>query len=397
MNSSLFSKIFLALPVILVLSNYQQPVRAADAKRLNLPLHNQNRSLQNEVQHAIDRGLAWLQTKQDAKGFWSTPDHPAMTALVLTALMGDPSGRMRAEETESVRKGFDFLVGCAKPDGGIYQKGLLNYNTSVSMMALLAANKPQYDALLRKARRFVIEHQGDFNEKGKEDSPFDGGIGYGDKHPHSDMSNTLFALEALYYSKHLKQGQELSEARDLNWPAVVGFIQRCQNLPAFNKESWASDDPQNKGGFIYYPGHSMADEMKLPSGRTALRSYGSMSYAGLLSYVYADLKRDDPRVTAVFDWLRGNFTLEENPGMGAQGLYYYFQAMARALSAYDVDELPLSDGRKIRWRNDLALKLINLQHSEGFWVNDNGRWWEKDPNLVTAYSVIALEIVYRGL
>ena len=42
------------------------------------------------------------------------------------------------------------------------------------------------------------------------------------------------------------------------------------------------------------------------TGRVALRSYGSISYAGLLSYIYADLKRNDPRVLAVFEWLRRN-------------------------------------------------------------------------------------------
>jgi squalene-hopene/tetraprenyl-beta-curcumene cyclase len=74
-------------------------------------------------------------------------------------------------------------------------------------------------------------------------------------------------------------------ARDLNWSAAIQFIQRCQNLPTHNPEKWASDDPQNKGGFIYAPGESKAGQTNLPSGRVALRSYGSMSYAGLLSYI----------------------------------------------------------------------------------------------------------------
>ena len=56
-----------------------------------------------------------------------------------------------------------------------------------------------------------------------------------------------------------------------------------------------SDDPENKGGMIYFPGKSMAGRAKgSESGRTALRSYGSISYAGMLSYAYADLANDDP-------------------------------------------------------------------------------------------------------
>ena len=133
------------------------------------------------------------------------------------------------------------------------------------------------------------------------------------------------------------------------------------------------------------------------NGRVALRSYGSISYAGLLSYLYCDLRRDDPRVRAVFDWLRQNYTLDENPGMGPQGLFFYFNTMSKALSIYGVDELSLSNGQKANWRRDLAMKLINLQQRDGSWENSNGRWWEKDPALVTSYSLLTLERLWRTL
>ena len=42
-------------------------------------------------------------------------------------------------------------------------------------------------------------------EKGKSDDPMDGGVGYGGRYPHSDLSNTMQALEALYYSRHLAE------------------------------------------------------------------------------------------------------------------------------------------------------------------------------------------------
>ena len=137
-------------------------------------------------------------------------------------------------------------------------------------------------------------------------------------------------------------------------------------------------------------------ETNSATGRVALRSYGSISYAGMLSYIYANLKRDDPRVLAVFEWLRKNYTLEENPGMGPQGLFYYFHTMTKALTSYGVGELELLNGQKINWRKELAMKLINLQQRDGSWSNENGRWWEKDPALVTAYAVLMLEMIYRG-
>ncbi|MEW6158895.1 MAG: prenyltransferase/squalene oxidase repeat-containing protein [Verrucomicrobiota bacterium] len=357
-----------------------------------------NLSLKNEIEHAISKGADWLQKNQSPEGSWAPADHPAVTALALVALQGDPASKKSRGETKALQQGYKFLESCVQKDGGIYRKReLLNYNTSVSMLAFVAANRAEYRPILLKARQFVIGLQNDFGAPGEVDSPLDGGIGYGSSRPHADMANTLQALEALYYTQDLARDQSQAGLKDLNWPAVLQFIQNCQNLPSHNAQKWASDDPQNKGGFVYFPGHSMAGETNLPSGRVALRSYGSISYAGLLSYIYADLKRDDPRVRAVLDWLRNNFTLEENPGMGPQGLFYYYHTMAKALTTYGLDEIELTSGRKVRWRDSLALKLINLQKTDGSWINENGRWWEKEPALVTAYALITLELIQQKL
>lgn len=354
-------------------------------------------SLRNEVDRAIARGLAWLEKNQDAKGFWSTGDHPAVTALALVALKGRPGANPASTDPDFVKNGYSFILGCARPDGSICLKELPTYNTALSMLALLAANRGEYKSTIMRARQFLIGLQTDFGEPGKIDDVYDGGIGYGTRYKHSDMSNTLMALEALYYSKRLAQDEKLAGAKDLNWAAAIQFIQNCQNLPASNKQAWVSDDPKDKGGFVYFPGQSMAGETNLPSGRVALRSYGSISYAGLLSYIYADLRQDDPRVKGVFDWLRNNFTLEENPGMGPQGLFFYFHTMTKALNLAGVDLLETKDGTKVHWRKELALKLLNLQKADGSWANDNGRWWEKDAALVTSYAIISLEMIQRKL
>src|ERR1051326_5294240 len=111
--------------------------------------------------------------------------------------MGEPN--QRYQSSSEVKKGYAFLLACVRPDGGIYVTNLANYNTSISMMALLAAHEPKYDGVLRKARSFVAGLQADLGEKGKLDSPYDGGIGYSHEAGRSDMNNTLVALEALYY------------------------------------------------------------------------------------------------------------------------------------------------------------------------------------------------------
>jgi squalene-hopene/tetraprenyl-beta-curcumene cyclase len=212
------------------------------------------------------------------------------------------------------------------------------------------------------------------------------------------MGNTLQALEALYYSRHLLQDKTSVNSQDLDWKAAIHFLENCQNLPAYNEQPWASDDDSNKGGFVYYPGLSKAGTVTNSiTGRVALRSYGSISYAGMLSYIYAQLPREDPRIQAVLEWLRRNYTLEENPGMGSQGLFYYFHTMSKALSIYGVDKLNLADGTEVDWKNALAMRMINLQKPDGSWLNDqHGRWWENDPALVTSYAVLTLERILNS-
>jgi len=369
----------------------QGPLKLNGKPRTNL-------SLRKEVQHAVDKGLSWLEKNQSTNGYWSSPDYPAISALALAAFQLKAVDTEEKIESEVVKRGYAYLMTCVQPDGGIYRKDLAGYNTSVSLTALALANRPEYRPAIAKARKFLVGLQIVTGEDGRTDDSSVGGIGYGKQDKRPDLSNTSFALEAMYVSRELGPPEAVAvAAEDLNWKAAIRFIERCQNLPSHNPASWVSGDPQNKGGFVYAPGDSKAGETNLASGRVALRSYGSMSYAGLLSYIYADLKKDDPRVTAVVDWLRRNFTVEENPALGVQGLYYYYHTMAKALSIYGMDRLQTEDGRSINWREQLALKLIDLQKADGSWANENGRWWEKDPALVTSYSLIALNMIQKQL
>ena len=122
-----------------------------------------------------------------------------------------------------------------------------------------------------------------------------------------------------------------------------------------------------------------------------------MSYAGLLSFIYAEMKPNDSRVLAVKQWLLENFSIEENPGMGLQGLYYYYHTMSKALSLSNIDRIKNNDGEAIDWRQKLAVKLFDLQTPEGYWINESGRWWEKDPVLVSCYAILTLERIYYAL
>lgn len=364
-----------------------------------LPRDEKNASFRNEVRDSMNRGIEAIVKLQNADGsFGRDTQHPAVTALALVALQREPTGRFVGKNAPALmEKGYAYLRRFVQPDGGIYNTdaGLANYNTSVCLLALAGAGDPKDGKLLEAARGYVVGQQA----SGMAKPATDGGIGYGTvgaspKRGHPDLDNTLIALEALRATQSLVADK--AGAKDLNWQAAIDFISRCQNLPETNKEKWASGDPANRGGFIYYPGYSNAGEVDLKGGGTALRSYGSMSYAGLLSFIYADLKPSDLRVKVAVDWLQKNYTVEENPGMEQSGYYYYLHLMAKGLAAAGIKELEVG-GKKVDWRRDLAFRLMKLQREDGVWLNETPRWKENNAVLVTAYGVMALEIIYGQL
>ena len=116
-----------------------------------------------------------------------------------------------------------------------------------------------------------------------------------------------------------------------------------------------------------------------------------MTYAGLKSMIYAGLTAEDPRVAAALNFIRDTYSLETNPGMGPQGLYYYYHTFAKALDAADLAVVQDSSGTVHEWREELVAKLEQEQQKDGSWVNrQSDRWMEGDRQLVTAYCLLAL-------
>lgn len=348
-------------------------------------------SLLMESQAAVRRALRYLESTQRENGSWK--DDPAITALCVTAMVGSGQEEYMAS-SKPVTRGLDYVRGFAKPDGGIYDKFYASYSTSVCAMALLEAGLPEDRQLLEGARAWLLDAQADESEAFHPDSPQYGGWGYEDDPTRdamhrADMSNTQFAIEAIRNLDDLAAADEAlgssgeAQARtELAYDRAIAFLQRCQNLESHSDQPWASND----GGFVYRPGESKAGAT--PEG--GLRSYGGMTYAGLKSMVYARLSRDDPRVAAAYDWARMHWSVTENPGLGQQGLYYYYLTMSRALDAYGEEVIVDARGQQHDWRAELVSQLLKVQRADGSWVNENGRWMEQMPELVTAYSVIAI-------
>jgi len=115
-----------------------------------------------------------------------------------------------------------------------------------------------------------------------------------------------------------------------------------------------------------------------------------MTYAGFKSMLYAGLSPDDVRVRAAFEWIRRNWTFDENPGMGQEGLYYYYHTMSRALRAAQQHTIEI-DGTRHNWRDELTQAILARQRADGSWQNPADRWMEAEPVIATVFAVLALE------
>ncbi|MFM9058192.1 MAG: prenyltransferase/squalene oxidase repeat-containing protein [Planctomycetaceae bacterium] len=338
---------------------------------------------ESAIRAAIAKATAHLVAKGQAEdGSFSAEAGPAVTALVVTALRrtGTPA------DAPAVKKGIGYLLSFRRDDGAIAGKEspVANYETSIALMALVACNGDgRYAKEVESATAFLKGLQWDDGEGKAAADPAHGGAGYGRK-SRPDLSNTAFFVEALRAAGVSADDPAIQKA--------LVFVSRTQNLVGPENTAGLAEkntNPDDKGGFYYTPasgGESQAGERS----EGGLRSYGSMTYAGLKSMIFAGLGKDDPRVKAAIDWLRRHYTFAENPGMGEAGLYYYFQTASKALDV--VGESPFIDaaGKAHDWRAELSDALLARQREDGSWANDNKRFMEDNANLVTSYVLLAL-------
>ena len=327
----------------------------------------------------VQKGIEFLRTSQAANGSFSAEGvGPGVTAIVICSVLRNGRG----VDDPLVAKGLKYMESMVQRDGGIYapKSRLSNYETCLGILCFSAANRDgRYDAVIKNAEKFIKGLQfGDDDGRTPADISY-GGVGYsGAERP--DLSNTHFLVDAL-------EGAGDSPDDPAVQRALV-FISRCQNLETeHNTTAFAAKDPD--GGFYYTP----IGKGSSPAGTTengGLRSYGSMSYAALKSMIFAGLKADDPRVKAAVDWARKHYSVSQNPGLGAGGYFYYLHLFGKALDALGQKEFVDANGRKHDWRHDVIEELAKRQRPDGSWVNENTRWLEGDPNLVTGYALLTL-------
>ena len=342
-----------------------------------------------KIQQSIDKGIAFLRSTQSDAGSWDTPrTRIGPTTIVLAGLLdaGVPI------DDPMIVAGLRFVEAHVADDGGIYTPDgfLQNYETCCAVMCFAKANaaakkkdgSEPYKELLAKADKFLRGMQFTEERGVRPDNPQYGGVGYSAT-TRPDMSNVQFFLDALNAMGAKEDDPAIQKA--------LVFVSRCQNLESEHNTMpfLARNAGGLDGGFIYYN----TPDPEGTRDTEGLSSYGGMTYAGLKTMIYAGLTPEDKRFQAALSWIAKHYTVTENPGRGAAGLYYYYHTKAKTLDVKGSPVLEGIDGKRHPWRADLSEHLISVQQANGSWLNaDSRQYMEDDANLVTGYVLMTLAL-----
>ncbi len=288
-----------------------------------------------DVDRALQTARTFLIDRLDANGVclgeYPPGDvrHAGRTALVLYALTAcgaDPLAD--ANLTPSV----EWLVS-ARPSG--------TYGVSMRLCALTGLDAEEASEAVRRTCRedlaWLLRAAG-----------ADGRYGYGslDGAPGGDYDNSNAQMAALAVASAASAGAEVPASY---WQTVRRWWQRQQ---------------QPDGGWGY----------RIPEGMHRVKSYGSMTAAGLATLMVcsehiddrAVLRcaptREDRAISSAWDWLAERYSPRANPGKTVQWYYYWLFSLQR---------VGLAGGRRTiaghDWYAQGAREVLRRQRSDGSW------------------------------
>jgi len=340
-------------------------------------------SLLLEAGSSVHRAKKFLLSKQLPSGAWS--GHPVITSYVTVAL-ANSAGREDAATTAAITRASGYLAKEVQPDGSLWNEKTKQYpvySTAISALGLIRTGGCDAD-ILRRIRTYLLAAQ--CLDSDPSSSSYGG---YGPAPGAApDLTTTQWVLETLYLTDGLDRGNcKTAVAKaDSAYAKAIVFVSRCQRSGV--REGGHDSLMQPPGWFADSPEASTAG----PSGSTP-RGVGYLTFAGLKSLLYARVPRADQRVVAAATWGRAHYTTAENPGLGSVGLYTYLYTMAKALKAYEMAGAGLAPPVQTRWRQEVVNRLLVLQHGSGAWKQNDSHWWETQPDLVTAYALLTLQMV----
>lgn len=319
----------------------------------------------------------------------------ALSALCLKALVELPEP-IREGHVAAIDSAVEQVLRHQSPEGAIVgaadRQHYRTYATALTLQALTRLG-PAHAERVQVMRDFLVRAQLDDEEGFSDyDFPFFGAWNYYDQNRRAtiraDVSGTAYAAEAI---SRAGVAPVSTTAR-----SALLFLRRAQNLPlpGVSEEEAALLD----GGFSFAPRDSKAGRVVLGADRIVYRSYGSATADGLRALLALGVPRDDERVQAALGWLGRNFSLRANPGFPQgndgvleRGIYFYWlDGLTDALGKAGVEALTAKDGKPVRWRDEVARRLISLQRPDGSWEGEVAVMNEDDPAQATAFALLCL-------
>jgi squalene-hopene/tetraprenyl-beta-curcumene cyclase len=338
----------------------------------------------NQVQDAVLQGLDWYAGIQSFDGGWKSS--VGFTGLIVLCFAN--AGYDHTNRT--VQNALGFMRNFYNSETGSLADSFQNYDTAISLMAMSAVSDPQDADRLVNMSAFLQRLQ--FND----DNPYYNMTqewyqgGWPNHAGIPDASNSQFGLLGLRAADLYADQVTIPGTV---WTDAISFMNNCQNSPDVNDLEWAHNTSlpsHDDGGFVYNGFRS-----RTPLGELMYESYGSMTAAGLFSYLVSGHGPENPEVTAAREWLEHEYNLEANPRMAATGLYYYLWSQARALSMSPNDWVVDGSGKLHDWRPEAADFFLGRQLPNGGWPgNPSIGWREEEPELAGIYALLTLQTGY---
>jgi len=331
-----------------------------------------------QIEDAIDAGVAWLVANQNGDGSWGTSELVAQTGLAVVKLQDRARELQTTEYDEEIQAGLDYIFSQAmiNPYGlgsdvicfpflGSHE----TYNTGIVMMAVAndgdlsqvvatgPANGWTYEQVMEGCVQFFVLTQNS-----------DGGWSYSyTPGGSSDQSNSGYAVLGISYARSAGIDTSAVDAGLTSWVAAIQ----------------AGD-----GGSRYMIGWDWQNILK--TGNLTFQ----MSYLGM--------GPGDAAFDAAIGYIELHWRDFIDPGWGYGGPWYDYQAMycaMKGLQASGVDEIDTDGDPDLEdWFNqeppasppqDFASVIVATQNGDGSWT-DNDWGFE---TLGTAWALLTLEKV----
>lgn len=356
-----------------------------------------NSFLEEEVNAAVDRGVAYLKLAREKDGSWGAFGRHKYgpTALAVTAILGSGVSKHKPWIQEAVK----YLL---RGPADRYEYEGYTYDTGLILMALDAYGAPMYERFqlekLPPDQRESFEFHRTFSDREKAlvhfcwnwlyqtrcDSgcwtyymPVHGGGG--------DISNTQFAVLGLRAASRC--GYETSSEV---WIKLIETLLDCQaetgpkvELPEYKSFNRTTGKPKFTIRSVRarpwgYPinlgvrgGNSVNPEIREPTGSRTAIGVASLIIAfeelALQSKSKASryARKVERAVRDGLGWLHANWSVKENPGSKSEYHYYYLYALERVGVLYN--KRFIGDHE---WYQEGAAWLLGAQLPDGSWSRD---------------------------